>query len=57
MKRKLVKLVLCIIALVALMYGEYRYIMTHQHPYVDEDTNTVYIEVFDQVDEYDLLHK
>ena len=57
MKNKLIKLFLIFIALVALMYGEYRYIMTHQCPYVDEDTNTVYIEVFDQVDEYDLLHK
>lgn len=52
MKRKLVKLALCIIALVMFMYGEYRYIMTHQCPYVDEENDTIYIEVFGQVDEY-----
>jgi len=33
------------------MFAEYRYIMTNIKPYVG-DNNTVYLEVFDQVDEY-----
>jgi hypothetical protein len=33
------------------MYAEYRYIMLNLSPYIGEN-NTVYIEVFNRVDEY-----
>ena len=47
-------IILSIIAFIcALMYAEYRYIMTHQSVYKGND-NTIYIEIFDQVDEYHL---
>lgn len=51
MKNKLVAIFLCIIALIGIMYAEYRYIMIHQCLYSGED-GTVYIEIFGQVDEY-----
>ena len=54
MKNKLIKLFLIFIALVGLMYGEYRYIMTHQRVYVDEENNAIYVEIFDQIDAYDI---
>lgn len=49
--KKLIRITALILAILALMYAEYRYIMTHQHIYHGED-NTIYAEVFGQVDEY-----
>jgi hypothetical protein len=34
-----------------LMFAEYRFIMLNIHPYLGEN-NTVYLEVFGQIDEY-----
>lgn len=51
MKKKIVAIIAIIMAVCALMYVEYRYIMTNQCPYLD-DNGTVYIEVFGQVDCY-----
>ena len=44
------KLVAVILILSTLIFAEYRYIMTHISPTVDG--NTLYLEVFGQVDEY-----
>lgn len=49
--KKLIKITLVLVAVLCIMYAEYRYIMTHIHPYRGEDS-TVYLEIFDQVDEY-----
>lgn len=49
--KKLIKAVLILVAVLCIMFAEYRYIMTHIRPYHGED-GTVYLEVFDQVDEY-----
>lgn len=51
MKKKLLTIILAVIALLGIMYAEYRYIMCNQHPYYGED-GTLYIEVFGQVDSY-----
>lgn len=53
MKKKLATIILIITALAVIIYGEYRYIMTHISVYIGSNGN-VYLEVFDQVDEYDL---
>lgn len=50
--KRLIKIALVIVVLLGIMFAEYRYIMTHIHPYRGED-GTVYLEIFDQVDEYD----
>ena len=50
--KKFVAFILALVAVLTLMFAEYRYIMTHMTPYVGDD-GTVYIEIFDQVDEYD----
>ena len=52
MKKNLVAIIAIIMVILALMYAEYRYIMINQCPYFGED-NTVYIEIFGQVDSYD----
>lgn len=49
--KKLMAVVLIIVAVLGVMFAEYRYIMTHIKPYRGED-GTVYLEIFDQVDEY-----
>lgn len=49
--KKLAIVLATILALAALMYGEYRYIMCNQCPYYGED-GTLYIEIFGQVDSY-----
>lgn len=50
--KKFIKIALVLVVLLGIMFAEYRYIMTHIHPYRGED-GTVYLEIFDQVDEYD----
>ena len=50
--KKLIQITLILVALLGMMYAEYRYIMTHITPYCGDD-GTVYLEIFEQVDEYD----
>lgn len=45
------KIILTVLILAAIMYAEYRYIMLNLSPSIS-DNGTVYIEIFDQVDEY-----
>ena len=49
--KKLVAITLIIVAVLGLMFAEYRYIMCNIKPYRGEN-GTVYLEIFDQVDEY-----
>lgn len=49
--KKLIAALLIIVAVFGIMFAEYRYIMTHVKPYIGDD-NAVYLEIFDQVDEY-----
>ena len=49
--KKIAKFIIILVVVLIIMFAEYRYIMTHIHPYRGED-GTVYLEVFDQVDEY-----
>lgn len=49
--KKLIAITLIIVALLGIMFAEYRYIMCNIKPYRGEQ-GTVYLEVFDQVDEY-----
>lgn len=51
MKKKIIKVILGILFILSLMFAEYRYIMLNACPYIGKN-NTVYIEVFGQVDEY-----
>lgn len=51
MKKKIIKVILGILFILSLMFAEYRYIMLNAYTYIGEN-NTVYIEVFGQVDEY-----
>lgn len=46
------KKIIAAILVLLLMYAEYRYIMVNIKPSVDN--GTVYLEVFGQVDEYEL---
>jgi hypothetical protein len=45
------KIILIAIMLASIMYAEYRYIMLNIRPY-NGDNGTVYLEIFDNVDEY-----
>lgn len=49
--KKLIAITLIILALLGIMFAEYRYIMCNIKPYRGEG-GAVYLEVFDQVDEY-----
>ena len=49
--KKFIRVALIIIAVLGIMFAEYRYIMCNIKPYRG-DNGTVYLEVFDQVDEY-----
>lgn len=51
LKKRIAAIILSILVLFGIMYGEYRYIMLHQCPYYG-DKGTLYIEIFGQVDEY-----
>lgn len=51
MKKKLINILALIIVLLSLMFFEYRFIMLNICPYIGEN-NTVYLEIFDQVDTY-----
>lgn len=45
------KVIVILLMLATLMYAEYRYIMCNICPY-NGDNGTVYLEIFDNVDEY-----
>lgn len=49
--KKIAKFIIILVAVLCIMFAEYRYIMTNIKPYVGEN-NTIYLEVFNQVDEY-----
>ena len=49
--KKLIKFIIILVAVLCIMFAEYRYIMTHIKPYRGEG-GTVYLEIFNQVDEY-----
>ena len=49
--KKLIKIVTAIIILFGIMFAEYRFIMCNIRPYLGKN-NTVYLEIFDQVDTY-----
>ena len=49
--KKLVATILILVAMLGIMFAEYRYIMCHIKPYRGEG-GTVYLEIFDNVDEY-----
>ena len=51
MKKRILIIIASLLTILALMYAEYRYIMTHQQPYLGSN-GTVYIELFGNVDEY-----
>jgi hypothetical protein len=49
--KKLIKCTIAVIILLCIMFLEYRFIMCNICPYLGEN-NTVYLEIFNQVDEY-----
>lgn len=49
--KKIAKFVIILVALLGIMFAEYRYIMLNIKPYRGEN-GTVYLEVFNHVDEY-----
>ena len=51
--KKLIKFAITIILILCTMFFEYRFIMLNIHPSMDEN-GTVYLEVFNQVDVYDM---
>lgn len=51
MKKKLVIILSAILVIASMMYTEYRFIMCNIRPYKG-DNDTVYLEIFGNVDEY-----
>lgn len=51
MKHRIINIIVGLLILLTLMFGEYRYIMRNICPYLGEN-NTVYLEIFEQVDTY-----
>jgi hypothetical protein len=51
MERKITGIISVILIIISLAYAEYRFIMHHINPYIGEN-NTVYLEIFGQMDEY-----
>lgn len=49
--KNIIKITITIILILAIMFFEYRFIMLNICPYLGEN-NTVYLEIFNQVDEY-----
>ena len=49
--KKIAKSIIVLVALLSIMFAEYRFIMHNIHPYRGEG-GTVYLEVLGQVDEY-----
>lgn len=55
MNKKIIGAVIGIIFIISLMFIEYRYIMLNINPYLG-DNETVYLEIFGQIDEYYAEH-
>lgn len=51
MKKKIIAIIVGLLIIISLMFAEYRYIMLNIASYIGEN-NTVYLEIFGQVDEY-----
>lgn len=51
MKKRIIFVIVGILLIIFLAYAEYRYIMHNIRPYYGEN-NTVYLEIFGQIDEY-----
>ena len=51
MKKKIIAVIVGILFIFSLMLAEYRFIMHNINPYLGEN-NTVYLEIFGQIDEY-----
>ena len=51
MRKLICRALIILISVFVLMYAEYRFIMLNLCPYTGEN-GTVYIEIFDRVDEY-----
>lgn len=51
MKHKIFNIIIAIIIILTIMFGEYRFIMHNIRPYLGEN-NTVYLEIFEQMDTY-----
>ena len=51
MKKFVIKFIVCILFILSIMFAEYRFIMLNIRPYLGEN-NTVYLELFGQIDEY-----
>ncbi len=49
--KKAITIITALVVLLGIMYAEYRYIMTNICP-TKGNNNTVYLEIFGQVDEY-----
>jgi hypothetical protein len=49
--KKIITIIIGITLILSVMFAEYRYIMHNIRPYKGEN-NTVYLEIFGQVDEY-----
>jgi hypothetical protein len=45
------KIIIATLIILSLMFAEYRFIMHSIHPHIGEN-NTVYLEIFGQIDEY-----
>ena len=55
LKSKIIKITIVTLFICTLMYIEYRYIMININPSISKnDNNTLYLEVFNQVDEYNI---
>ena len=53
MKKKIIIALSVIAVMLILIFAEYRFIMLNQHPHLsDTNPDTLYIEIFGQVDEY-----
>ena len=51
MKTTIIKIIAGFLLIVSFMFAEYRFIMHNIRPYLGEN-NTVYLEIFEQVDVY-----
>jgi len=53
MKKKVIGVTIRFLIVISLMFAEYRYIIVNLNPYIT-DNETVCIEIFGQVDEYNV---
>ena len=52
MRKRIVVALAVLLSVMAIMWAEYRFIMLNLCPYIGEN-NTVCVEIFNRVDEYD----